>query len=368
MINTKMFRNDVGIYSKTKTIFGTAIIAFFLIANPGCKKDEATTTNSYQTVKLVADIAAYEAATVDANLVNPWGMVINPSGGFWVSNNLKSVSTVYDRTGATLATPIKIGSNGLFGLGSPTGVVYNKTTDFVSIATTNVSKLIFATANGTINTWSGGDSTFIAVNRSLVANANYKGLAIATSNSMNYIYAANFTGKKIDVYDANFNYVNMNFSDPTIPLNYAPFNIQNIGGYLYVTYAAISTMDNTHDQAAVGNGYVNVFGTNGVFIKRFASQGTLNSPWGIAQAPSGFGVGSNAILVGNFGDGKINVYDSTGTYKGQLKDGSNIVYIAGLRALAFPQNGIPSGDQNQLFFTAGPNDETHGLFGYLKLR
>ena len=122
------------------------------------------------------------------------------------------------------------------------------------------------------------------------------------------------------------------------------------------------------DESGPGNGYVDIFNPDGSFIKRFASQGTLNSPWGIAQAPAGFSQGQNAILIGNFGDGRINVYDTSGTYKGQLQDQGVPISINGLWAIVFPQNNIPSGDQNQLFFTAGPQEENHGLFGYLKLR
>ena len=155
------------------------------------------------------------------------------------------------------------------------------------------------------------------------------------------------------------------FTDATIPAGFAPFNIQNIGGKLYVTYAMQKGPDNEDDQKGAGYGYVNVFNPDGSLVKRFASQGTLNSPWGMAQAPAAFGYTANDILVGNFGDGRINVFSADGVYKSQLMEGGTVIAIDGLWALQFPVNGMPTGDQNQLFFTAGPKEEEHGLFGYI---
>ncbi|HEX4849164.1 MAG TPA: TIGR03118 family protein, partial [Puia sp.] len=139
------------------------------------------------------------------------------------------------------------------------------------------------------------------------------------------------------------------------------------GGKLYVCYAKIKGPDDTDDQPGAGNGYVDVYDANGNLLKRFISQGQLNSPWGIAQAPAGFGVPFHAIVVGNFGDGRINVYDSTGTYVAQLQNNGNTVVIPGLWALDFPSNEVLNADPNKLYFTAGPTDENHGVFGYLKM-
>ena len=199
--------------------------------------------------------------------------------------------------------------------------------------------------------------------------ANAWGIAIANTEGADYIYAANFKGNTIDVFDGNFNYFPASattFKDPALPAGYAPFNIYNHDGKLYVAYAKQLAPDNEDDEKGVGNGYIDIFDPNGTLEKRFASNGSLNSPWAIVDAPSGFGLGDDVILIGNFGDGKINVFGSDGSSRGQLMENGNVIAIDGLWALAFPENGIPAGDQNQLFFTAGPQDEAHGLFGYLK--
>ena len=338
---------------------------FLLIITPGCKKDSVSTT-SYQVVNLVADTAGYGAARIDTNLVNPWGIAIGPTGSFWISSNHKSLTTIYDRNGAQLLAPIDIPAPGQPDGGAPTGVIYNSTSSF------GTSKFIYVGEDGIVSAWSSGTSAITVADRSAF-NAVYKGVTIANDGSPNFIYAANFKGNNIDVFDNTFNFITTkpfdNLGSPAIPADFAPFNIQNIGGMLYVTYAKHKAPDNQDDERGVGNGYINVFTPAGVFVKRFASNGTLNSPWAIAKAPDGFGLGTGAILIGNFGDGRINVYDSSGTYQGQLKDASgNALGIDGLWALTFPQNNIPAGDQNQLFFTAGPHGEDHGIFGYIKIQ
>jgi uncharacterized protein (TIGR03118 family) len=149
-----------------------------------------------------------------------------------------------------------------------------------------------------------------------------KVIALGTDDGANFIYIANFSESEIEVLDKNFTYVTTKpFIDPLLPIGFAPFNIKNIGGKLYVTYAKQSP-DKYDDESGPGNGYVSIFNTDGTFVKRFASGGTLNSPWGIAEAPSNFDQGSRAILVGNFGDGRINIYTKDGDYVGQLKDGN----------------------------------------------
>ena len=193
----------------------------------------------------------------------------------------------------------------------------------------------------------------------------YKGVAIAEDGSSNFIYAANFNAKTVDVFDHNFTYVTTKpFSDPNMPSNYGPFDIQNIGGKLYVTYAIPKSPDFVDDSAGAGNGYVDIYEPSGELNKRFISQGHLNSPWGLAKARAEFGEFKNTILVGNFGDGLINAYDDDGTWLGQLKDiNKDPVHIDGLWGIAFK----PSSDPDLLYFTAGPSHENHGLFGYLKM-
>jgi uncharacterized protein (TIGR03118 family) len=368
-------------YAVLKRIMRVSLNGVFILfliltlISSGCKKKSDTTTTpppdtTYLQVNLAADTAGVVAKTVtiDQNLKNAWGIAIGPTGNFWISCNHAGLATIYDRNGTIQQTPVAIPSQGTHFGGSPSGVVYNSTADFIIPANGETSKFIFVQEDGTISAWSSGDSTIRVADWS-AAGAVFKGATIANDGSGNFLYAANFRKGKIEVFDHRFKPIaNKPFTDPTIPAGFNPFNIKNIGGKLFVTYAKIKPPDSTDDQSGPGNGYVDIFNPDGSFVKRFASQGTLNSPWGIEQAPAGFNQGQNAILVGNFGDGRINVYDSTGIYKGQLKDKNGPIAINGLWAIIFPQNNIPAGDQNQLFFTAGPQEENHGLFGYLKLR
>jgi len=337
----------------------SALLIFSLLmpAFLSCKKDQTSPTKqSYAQTNLVSDTAGYTATRVDANLKNAWGIAIGSTGSIWISANHTGTSPVYDRNGAQLLPAVTVDG------GSPTGVVFNSTSGFKG------SKFIYANEDGTISAWTSGGSTVMVADRSS-SGAVYKGLAIATDGGADFLYVANFKGNNIDVFDTDFNFVTTKlFDDPTIPEGFAPFNIYNHDGKLYVMYAKLLGPDNQDDQKGVGNGYVNNFNADGTMVERFASQGTLNSPWGLVDAPSGFGLGSDILLVGNFGDGKINVFTSDGTYKGQLENDGRVIVIDGLWALVFPENGVPAGDQNQLFFTAGPADETHGLFGYLSLK
>ena len=345
--------------------FYTAVLMLFVImsiALPACKDDDDNNPDpSYQQVNLVASSNAYGAVNVDTNLVNAWGVAISPAGAFWIASTEKDRTTVYDRFGTTLINPIAVD-------GEPTGVVYNPTLDFViPLSGGLVSKYIYVGEEGTVQAWTSGIASVKVADNS-ADGAVYKGVALGVDDGNNFIYIANFSENEIEVLDENFNYVStMPFIDPLLPIGFAPFNIKNIGGKLYVTYAKQSA-DKYDDVSGPGNGYVSIFNTDGTFVKRFASGGTLNSPWGIAEAPDGFRQGSKAILVGNFGDGRINVFTKDGVYVDQLKDGEIPISIDGLWSLTFPANGVPAGDQNQLFFTAGPDDEEHGLFGYIQLR
>ncbi len=343
-------------------LFSIALIILFgfMMTLNSCKDDNANPSASYERVNLVASTSGYGAARVDTNLVNAWGTAIGPTGSFWISSTDKDMTTVYDRTGISLLAPIAVD-------GEPTGVVYNSTTDFSIPGTGLLSKFIYVGEEGTVQVWYAGIVTVKVADNSS-DGAVYKGVTIANNGESNFLYIANFSEGEVEVLDKNFNYMtNMPFADPTIPAGFAPFNVQNIGGKLYVTYAK-QDADKMDDVKGTGNGYVNVFNPNGTLVKRFASQGTLNSPWGMAQAPDGFNQGSGAILIGNFGDGHINIFSKDGEYLGQLKDGNTTISIDGLWSLTFPSNGVPAGDQNELFFTAGPSNESQGLFGYLKLR
>ncbi len=263
--------------------------------------------NSYVQHNLVSDIRG-RADHFDANLVNPWGISFNPTGPFWISDNGTGVVTVYDGHGrpAPMGSPLTVTIPPPLGgtpPSAPTGQVFNGTGGFA--LTPGVPALfLFATEDGTISGWNPGVNLTQAMRKVDRASfsAVYKGLAIAAGPAGVHLYAANFRAGAIEVFDTNFNLVTLAgiFFDPTIPAGFAPFNIQNINGELFVTYAKQDGAKKD-DVAGLGNGYVNVFDTNGNFLRRFASAGTLNSPWGMVRAPAGFGAFSNQMLIGQVG-------------------------------------------------------------------
>lgn len=324
--------------------------------------------SKYRQTNLVADTAGFNAARMDSNLNNAWGIAINPNGVLWISSNGKGMSVVYDKNGVPKRKPVGISSQGMPNGGAPSGVVFNNTGDFKIMATGETSKFIFAGEDGKLYAWASGDTTRTVADRSS-SGAVYKGIELAKDGGANFLYVTNFSGSKIDVFDNNFNYVTSKpFSDPGIPPDFGPFNIRMIDGLLYVTYAKHLAPENKDDQKGVGNGYVDIFKMDGTFVKRFASQGKLNSPWGIEKAPQGFGQGKSSILVGNFGDGRINVFEAfEGEFMGQIKSASTgmPLTIDGLWGITFPDGNISGDNPNKLYFTAGPNDEGHGLFGYI---
>ncbi|WP_188133752.1 TIGR03118 family protein [Chitinophaga sp. CF418] len=333
----------------------------------GCSNDGYNNNNpppvtkNYNQVNLVTDVGGgpYSSTLVDAKLINPWGIAVNPAGVIWITANGTGLSTIYDKGGNTILSPVSIASPGHSTGGRPTGIVYNESTGFMVGGAP--AKFIFATEDGTIAAWASGAVAAIVADRS-AAHAIYKGLAIAKDGADYFLYAANFYAGTIDVFDRDFHMITTKpFVDPTIPAGYAPFNIRSIGANLYVTYAKQDAAKED-DVKGDGNGYVSVFNPDGSFVKRFASQGALNAPWGIVAAAPGFWEVDNTIIIGNFGDGKINVYDQDGKFLGQLKKGDNPIVIDGLWAL---ENNIPSTAATQLYFVAGPSDETHGVFGYV---
>ncbi len=323
----------------------------------------------YQQDNLVSDIPGL-ADNLDSNLVNPWGMASSATSPFWISDNRTGVSTLYNGSGQ----PFPVGSplvvtipppSGGTPPSAPTGQVFNGTTDFAG------ARFIFATEDGTISGWVSGTSAGLMKDNS-ASGAVYKGLAIGNNSSGNFLYATNFNAGTIDVFDKNYNQVSLsgNFTDPNLPPGYAPFNIQNSGGKLYVTYA-LQDAAKHDDVAGLGNGFVDVYDTDGNLLQRLISNGPLDSPWGIALAPTGFGDFSNDLLIGNFGDGLINAFDPlTGNFLGSLlNDTSNPLTIEGLWGLRFG-NGGPGFNSDFLYFTAGiPGDgnvEDHGLFGSIQ--
>ena len=325
---------------------------------------------AYQVRNLVSNVPG-RAAHTDPNLKNAWGVAFTPSGPVWVADNGTGVATLYDGNGNPQPPPpmqplVVFMPDG----NPPTGIVFNgSTTDFVVKQGTasGAAAFIFATENGTIAAWAPAvDRTHaITVVDNSASGAVYKGLALAADGTRFLLYATDFHNNKIDVFDTNFHPVVLpaGFADPSLPSDFAPFGIQNLGGSVFVTYAK-QDEDRHDDVAGKGLGAVNVFTATGNLVQRIAKGGQLNAPWGLAMAPADFGGFSNTLLIGNFGDGTINVFDLfRGKFVGQLStpDRRPIV-IPGLWGIAFG-NGHLSQPTSTLFFTAGPDDEENGLYG-----
>ncbi len=352
------------------------VALFALVCTIAAASGENDESQIYKRVNLVSDIAGVARFT-DPNLVNAWGLAFSPTSPFWVADNNGNVATLYNGRGqafpvgnplvVTIPTPSSPTG------GTPTGIVFNGTGEFIisANAKSGSALFLFVTEDGTILGWSPAvnlTSAVIAVDNS-GAGAVYKGLATGSTAKGNFIYATNFHAGTVEMYDKNFKLVS-SFTDTTVDPNFAPFGIQNIGGKLYVTFALQKLPDKHDDQSGPGNGFVDVFNTDGTFVRRFASHGTLNSPWGLALAPDDFGKFSEHLLVGNFGDGRINAFDlSSASFDAQLIDPEgNPLTINGLWALQFGTGAPNNGGRHKLFFTAGIADESHGLFGFIKAR
>jgi len=328
----------------------------------------AAGANVYLQQNLVSNVAG-QAAFTDPNLVDPWGISLSASSPFWVSNHLSGTSTLYSGNGAITAVVVTIPpGKASTGLGRPTGQVQNASSGFLLQNGTKAS-FIFATEDGTIQAWNGGTVAQVMVDNS-TAGAVYKGLAINPSATAPLIYAANFNSGKIDVFNSTFSPSTAagGFTDPNLPSGFAPFNIWNLNGQLYVTYAK-QDANKLLDVAGAGNGFVNVFDFNGNLLNRLVTNGALNSPWGVAIAPAGWGAFGGALLVGNFGNGQINAFNlTTGSLLGTLQNAAGTpISIPGLWAIVFGGNGSRS-DANTLYFAAGvPDGSTtkSGLLGSL---
>jgi uncharacterized protein (TIGR03118 family) len=328
----------------------------------------AAGANNYIQHNLVSDVAG-QADVTDPNLVNPWGVSFSATGPFWVSNQGKGNSTVYNGSGTISPLVAVVPAASGSGPGTPTGQVFNGTaTAFVLPSVNKAASFLFATEDGTISGWAGGIPNNVAaimVNNS-ASGAVYTGLAIGSNASGPLLYAANFNSGKIDVFDSKYNPTSVagGFTDPNIPAGYAPYNIWPVAGKLYVLYAQQDAKKQT-SVAGAGNGFVNIFDFDGNLQKRLISNGPLNAPWGIALAPATFGAFGGDLLVGNFGDGQINAFDpNTGAALGTLQDSKgNAIVNQGLWALVFG-NGGSGGDRNTLYISAGPSfgdTKVHGL-------
>jgi uncharacterized protein (TIGR03118 family) len=354
----------------------------------------AAADDAYVVTPLVSNLAG-GAPNVDRVLQNAWGIAFSPAGSpFWVNDNATGCSTLYDGEGAkvvTLQVSIPLPGNVIpasachpvfpsqapkTAPAAPTGIVWNPSAAFLVPGTTIPAVFIFATEDGTLSAWAGGlnppDHAVIAVDHSSVPSAGngavYKGLVFGVNAKGGFLFATNFRSGRIDVFGPNganglFTPATTDggFTDPHIPAGYAPFGIANIDGDLFVTYAKQN--DQKHDDVAGdGHGFVDVFDTDGHLLRRFASRGSLNSPWGIARASFAFGRFSGKILIGNFGNGRINVFDNDGRLVDQLEDAfGNPIAIDGLWTLTL--GGGRNSSPDTLYFSAGPNEEVNGLFG-----
>jgi uncharacterized protein (TIGR03118 family) len=346
----------------------------------GLSQSGDSAASAYAVTNLVSD-GAVSAATTDANLVNPWGIAFNgggpPLAPVWVANNGTNTSTLYDGNGS----PVPLGT-GLFvfnipagsrGDAAPTGIVYNGSGDFAVSGGTGLgmsASFIFDGEAGTLAAWTTTNLTnAVTVYDDGAGGAIYKGLAIASSDGANFLYATDFHNAKVDVFDSSFARVASagGFLDATLPAGYAPFGIQAIGDTIYVTYAQ-QAPEQEDEVDGAGLGFVDAFDTAGNFLRRVASNGPLNAPWGIALAPTDFGQFSGALLIGNFGDGWINAFDAqSGEVLGSLHDPmGEVIAIPGLWGIAFG-NDVMEQAHNALFFAAGINDEADGLYGRIDL-
>jgi len=371
-----------------------------------------TFAQHYKQTNLVTDLASGATFTNDGSLKNPWGLARSNTSPWWVADNGTGLSTLYDGTGAKRALVVQIpGPNGtvLCPVGgpvnsscvvaTPTGVVFNGSPDFKLSPNGPAASFIFVTEDGTISGWAGGSVATLKVDHSAsptaAEGAVYKGATIGEVDGKRYLYVTNFRSGHVEVYDTDFSEVHFkngngegrgegedNFNDSRVPKGFAPFNIQNVGGSLFVTYAK-QDADKHDDVAGPGLGYVDLFSPSGELLTRFEHGSWLNSPWGVVWTPRDFGEFSNSILVGNFGSGQIAAYNGfTGQFIGMMLDTSGqTLTIDGLWALAFgnsaagcpsappPGSGLPTcgaaGPYNSLFFTAGINGEADGLFGTL---
>ena len=350
-----------------------------LAANASASSSIAS--RAYQQTNLVSDIPGLALHT-DPNLRNSWGTSTGPGLPIWVSDNATGVATLYDGQGNPQPGPgnrqlvVSIPappSAGPGAVGAPDGTVFNPTPDGFAVSKNGASapaRFLFATEDGTIAGWNPAvDPTHavIAVDRSTVTDqagdhgAVYKGLALVSTPAGKFLYATNFRFGTIEVFDSNFHLVN-SFTDPTVPPGFAPFGIHNIGGNLYVTFAKQNAAK-FDDDAGPGRGFVDVFAPDGTLLQRLASRHRLDSPWGVTLAPATFGAFGGDILVGNFGDGRINAFNpTTGRFLGQLRTHGGPITISGLWGLRFPAGSL-NVTPNALYFTAGLNHEADGLLG-----
>jgi len=352
-----------------------SFVSAFVLASPA-----ALFAQQYQKTNLVSDLGTLGAHTVDPKLKNPWGIARGPSGNpWWVSDAKSGVSTLYNAQG-TPANPLNPGGNGLVvtippsvpppAIGTPTGVVFNGSANDFRVAPPGVAQtfFLFVSLDGTISGWDPAANPTTAI-RKVSTQSVLTGVTIAQIGAERFLYVADLKAGKIRVYDSNFQPMAVGqgaFVDDHLAPGFAPFNIQNIGGNLYVAYAK-QDQAKTFVTPGAGLGFVDVFSPQGRLLLRLQHGNWFNAPWGLTLAPSDFGTFSHRILVGQFGSGEILAFDAvTGQFQGKLKDQNNqVIAMTGLWGLAFGAGDQTSGPANTLFFNEGLNGGNDGLFGTL---
>ena len=336
----------------------------FLLAPQAASAHENSDDNGYAVTPLVSSNGVPNTV-VDPHLLNAWGLDAGPASPWWVADNHADLSTLYNAGGAKLGLEVTVA-------GGPTGLVFNGGSGFPVGPASAAARFIFSTEGGTIAGWTPGAGNIAEVKvDSSAAGAIYKGLAFATTETGSQLYATDFANARVDVFDGTWAPVTTDggFVDQKIPVGYAPFGIQSIGNRLFVTYAKQGpTGDELHGK---GLGFVNAYDTAGHLLVRVARHGALNAPWGLAMAPENFGRFGGDLLVGNFGDGRINAYEERPNghfvFRGTLRDAEDTpIAIDGLWALEFGHGAPNNGPTDTLFFTAGPNGEQDGLFGSIR--
>lgn len=326
----------------------------------------AMAATAYTVHALVSD-GSVPADHTDPNLKNPWGIAFNPVGFVWVANNHTGTSTLYDGAGVPQTLVVNVPPASGTGPGEPTGIVFSGSEDFVVAkdGKEGPSRFIFCTEDGTVSGWAPGVDLNNAIVAATTPGASYRGMAIAATSHGNMLFAADFVNGRIDAFDGKFQPVATDggFVNPLLHVDYAPFNIQAFGDFLYVAYAKRDKAGED-EQAGKTKGFIDVFDFDGHFVRRLIKHRGLNAPWGMAMAPADFGDFSDTLLVGSFGNGTVASYNpKTGRFLGYLKDGNGEkLHIDGLWGMAFG-NGVNGQDKNKLYFAAGVGDEEGGLYG-----
>ena len=378
--------------SRSKFLAAIMIASFFALVALVITTQRTVLSASSSTMKsqsqfyaqhnILSDVPGLADQT-DPNVVNAWGLDSGDTTPWWIADNGSGKTTLYSVSAGAVVTTFAVpGAGGA--QGNPTGLIFNGGPGFVvnnGVGSPSAARFIFASEDGTLSAFKGAPIVTVVPNPQAAAHgAIYKGLAIDSRTAGQHLYATDFHNGKVDVFDSSFHLVTLagNFTDPNLPAGFAPFGIQNIGGTLYVTYA-LQDEDAEDDVAGPGNGFVDAYDLDGNLIQRVASAGELNSPWGLALAPEGFGRFSGDLLVGNFGNGRIHAFDpNKPTADGEFEAvgllhsaAGRPIQIDGLWALQFGHSTGPAVGANglttTLFFTAGPFEEDHGLFGSIVL-